>query len=184
MKTGAIALIFSVFAFGCFAETNPVQIATAEILNGSNAVLNVTNFAKIKNFILTNGLSRTYCQMYNNNPFFGFDGMNAYLNPDTDQANINCERSKSDFNTLVIQRLQPIAYWDVTWNRERNTLVLQQAWSKTPPEILTKQVEPLFEKLLTEIEKRKQSNQTVQRTRASRPAQETNRTSSAAGSRR
>jgi hypothetical protein len=158
MKTRVLTLFCTVLVSTCFAETNSVQIASAEILNGSNTVLNVTNFVKIKSFILTNGLSRTYCQMYNNNPFFGFDGMNTYLNPDTHQANINCDRSKSDFNTLVIQKIQPITYWDVTWNRGRNALVLQQAWSGTPPAILIKQVESLFERLLTEMEKKDQSN--------------------------
>jgi|GEM_PF-7052870 len=141
------------------AETNPVQTASAVILNGSNTVLTVTNFVTIKNFILTNGFSQTYCQMYSNNPFFGFAGMKTYLNPDTHQANINCDRSKSDFNTLVIKKDLPtgFTYWDVTWNRERNTLVLEQAWSKTSPDILTKQVESLFKDLLTEIETKKQS---------------------------
>lgn len=184
MKIGVLALICTVLASTCFSETNPVQIASAEIVNGSHPLLNATNFAKIKRFIMTNGLNRTYCQMYNNNPFFGFEGMNTYLNPDTGQANINCDRSKSDFNTLVIQQVDPIAYWNVTWNPERNTLVLQQAWSATPPKVLTKQVESLFEHLLTEMEKKRQSNKSEQRTGASRSAQETNRASSAAGSHR
>jgi hypothetical protein len=35
MKTGALALICSVFAFACFAKTNPVQNASTEISNGS-----------------------------------------------------------------------------------------------------------------------------------------------------
>lgn len=122
----------------------------------------MTNYLKIKQFILTNGLSRTYCQMYNNNPYYGFTNCNAYLDPETGQANINCDRSKSGFNRLVMQqnkRPGPISYWDVTLNREQKKLTVQQAWSKIPPEVLTKEVESLFRQMLVEIGNKEQSNQ-------------------------
>lgn len=41
--------------------------------------------------------------MYNNNPFYGTRNYSFYLNPDSGQANINCELNKSDFNTLTIR---------------------------------------------------------------------------------
>jgi len=158
MKKIMAAFLIVFLAATGWAQTNPVPIASAEIPNGSNAVLTVSNFLTIKNFILTNGLSQTYCQMYNGNPYFGFEGMNAYLNPDTLQANINCDRSKSDFNALVLQERKPIEYWDVILKTNQDMLVVQKPWSKIAPDVLVKAVEERFRELLKEI-KTKQSNQ-------------------------
>ena len=154
-----VSLVSILLAGTGWAQTNPVPIASAQIPKGSNAVLTVSNFLTIKNFILTNGLSQTYCQMYNGNPYFGFKGMNAYLNPDTLQANINCDRSKSDFNTLVFQDHKPIGYWDVMWKTNQDMLVVQKPWSKISPDALVKAVEDRFRQVLLEIEQRKESNQ-------------------------
>ena len=41
--------------------------------------------------------------MYNNNPHYSFVDFEAYLNPETGQANINCDTELSDFNELVIR---------------------------------------------------------------------------------
>ena len=65
-------------------------------------VLNLDNFILIKNFILAQGRRQTYCNMFNDNPAYNIADCYYYLNPDTGQANINCDPTKSDFNTLVI----------------------------------------------------------------------------------
>jgi len=158
MKKIMTALIIVLLAATGLAQSNPDSTSPVEIPNGSNAVLTVSNFLTIKNFILTNGLSQTYCQMYNGNPYFGFEGMNAYLNPDTHQANINCDRSKSDFNSLVLQERKPIEYWDVILKTNQNMLVVHKPWSKIAPDVLVKTVEDRFRQLLKEIESKK-SNQ-------------------------
>ena len=70
--------------------------------------LDVTNkispekFIAIKNFILKYGDRRTYCNMYNQNPHYAFEGFDVYLSPAVGQQNINCDSSKSDFNGITI----------------------------------------------------------------------------------
>lgn len=78
-------------------------------------ILPPENFEIIKNFILDNGQKMTYCQMYNNNPFYKFSHFNVYLNPDIGQQNINCDPSVSDFNEIVIQNFDDKVsiYYDI-----------------------------------------------------------------------
>jgi hypothetical protein len=165
MKTILFILIFALF---CSAKDPQMGVpiiprprlsgwalSEAQIPDGSNPVLTVANFIKIKQFILAKGLSRTYSQMYNNNPFYGFTSFNAYLNPDIGQGNISCDRTKSDFNHLVVQtESTPYQYWDIIWNRKGNYLIVQQAWSKISSQKLAKEVESIVEQILNEVEKR------------------------------
>ena len=66
-------------------------------------VLSRSNLIAIQQFILKQGRTQTYCQMYNNNPYFPMKNDHFYLNPDTGQRNINCDPEKSGFHTLVIR---------------------------------------------------------------------------------
>ena len=75
----------------------PVAVST------SNTVLTIDSFLKIKAVIMNTGDRVTYCNMYNHNPHYGFKTLDAFLNPDTGQANINCETNKSDFNEMVLR---------------------------------------------------------------------------------
>jgi len=65
--------------------------------------LSVQKFDTIKTFILENGDRQTYCNMYNDNPHYSFEGFEAYLNPEIGQGNINCDPEISDFNMIVIR---------------------------------------------------------------------------------
>lgn len=65
-------------------------------------MITTQEFEDIKSFILNNGDRRTYCNKYNSNPHYSFDGFDVYLNPETGQANINCDPEISDFNEMVI----------------------------------------------------------------------------------
>jgi hypothetical protein len=49
--------------------------------------------------------------MYNDNPHYSFTDFDVFLNPDTGQANINCDKQKSDFNHMVF-RTKTLAYYD------------------------------------------------------------------------
>ena len=60
-------------------------------------------FRAIRDFILRKGDRRTYCNMFNRNPHYSFDGFEAYLHPDVGQRNINCEPALSGFDRIVIQ---------------------------------------------------------------------------------
>ncbi len=68
-------------------------------------VLNHANLIAIKQFILKQGGKQTYCQMYNDNPFYAVKPYNFYLNPDNGQTNINCDPKLSDFHELVIRNM-------------------------------------------------------------------------------
>lgn len=69
----------------------------------------VENLNLIKEFILEKGDRQTYCNMFNNNPHYSFDGVDAYLNPSPSgpenhpQYNIDCDPAPSDFNILVLK---------------------------------------------------------------------------------
>lgn len=65
--------------------------------------INRDNLLRIKRFILASGQRETYCNMYNNNPAHHTRRYDFYLNPDTGQKNIDCDPSKSDFNSLTIR---------------------------------------------------------------------------------
>lgn len=65
--------------------------------------LSVQYFEGIKLFILSRGDRQSYCNLYNNNPHYLFEGFDVYLNPDIGQQNINCDTAISDFNILVIR---------------------------------------------------------------------------------
>jgi hypothetical protein len=73
------------------------------INNSNNAIDFYEDLIKIQKFILKQGKTATYCSMYNNNPAWITGGYGFYLNPDTGQANINCDPDKSGFHSLTIQ---------------------------------------------------------------------------------
>lgn len=62
----------------------------------------VAEFRALRRFILARGDRMTYCNMYNCNPHFAFEGFEAFLNPDVGQRNINCDPKLSGFDELVI----------------------------------------------------------------------------------
>ncbi len=69
---------------------------------GEEKVINWENLTRIKKFIIAQGKRQTYCNMYNNNPFYSTKNYSFHLNPDTGQQNIDCQPDKSDFNDLTI----------------------------------------------------------------------------------
>ena len=71
-------------------------------------ILSRANLIAIKQFILKQGKTQTYCNMYNDNPYFGVKDYNFYLNPDTGpnnypQFNINSDPKLADYHTLFIR---------------------------------------------------------------------------------
>jgi hypothetical protein len=141
-------------ALGWLADGAEVESSTAIVPDGAHAVLTVANFVRIRGFILAQGKRRTYCNMYGNNPYWAFPRFNAYLNP-PDQRNIDCEIGKSEFNTLVIQVMQPITtYWDVLLDETGKGLCVRQYYSKTDPQILVQEATGFFREALAEIDRR------------------------------
>ena len=72
------------------------------INNKNNTIDFYEDLIRIQKFILKRGKTTTYCNMYNNNPAWITGGYGFYLNPDTGQANINCDPEKSGFHSLTI----------------------------------------------------------------------------------
>jgi hypothetical protein len=78
-----------------------------------NIVLNKKNLDAVKRFMLKNGQTCTFTNMYNNNPCYQTAHYQFYLNPDPGgphhhvQWNINCDPKKGDFNTVVIEASPP-----------------------------------------------------------------------------
>ncbi len=62
-------------------------------------------FESVKDYILENGDRQTYCNLYNDNPHFSFNGFDVYLDPETGQENMNCDLVISDFNQIVIRNM-------------------------------------------------------------------------------
>ena len=97
----ALCLIIG-FVLPLFAETLEVRLRLRND-KSDETVVNRENLTRIKQFILAQGKRETYCNMYNNNPAHETQNYHFYLNPDSEQANINCETNKSDFQTMVIR---------------------------------------------------------------------------------
>lgn len=70
--------------------------------NKNNQTISLKNLTHIKRFIVDGRKKQTFCTMYNNNPYHKTSHYSFYLLPDSGQNNIDCDITKSDFNTLVI----------------------------------------------------------------------------------
>ncbi len=120
------------------------------------APITVEAFLKIKSLVLTKGDRQTYCDMYNDNPHYGFKDFDVFLDPDTGQGNINCDKQKSDFNYMVF-RTETSGYFDLRLNAskpsERHVEILHGAKEA--------EVAPLFSSALAECDRHTQSSVTL-----------------------
>ena len=134
-----------------------IETSVARIREGANSVVTMDNFLRIKEFVLAGGQRRTYCNMYNNNPFYGFEGLTVFLHPDGGQENINCDLNLSDFNHIVFNTSNPgYSYWHVYIDPDdRDVLVLSKAYLEvSEPELISK-VEDCFRVALREMGKQR-----------------------------
>ena len=83
------------------------------------------DLVKIQKFILKKGKTAGYCNMYSNNPAWITTGYGFYLNPDTGQANINCDPEKSGFHNLTIHDFSgsPNAYRTINFTDKNNITI-------------------------------------------------------------
>ncbi|MGO9228856.1 MAG: hypothetical protein ACLQKA_06540 [Bryobacteraceae bacterium] len=137
---------------GWNARSPEIESSTAIVPNGSNPVLTVANFVRIRQFILSQARRRTYCNMFNDNPYWPFFGFNAYLNP-ADPTNINCEIGKFEFNSLVIQVTAPhTKYWDIILDVAGKELRVRQYYATRDPQVLIQEATEFFRHALAEVE--------------------------------
>jgi hypothetical protein len=101
MKYSTIVLL-CFFLFSC-SITQEEKEPASKLFRDISDIFSADNFEDLHVYILKNGDRETYCSMYNNNPHRSFEGFDLYLNPETGQANINCDPEISGFNILVIR---------------------------------------------------------------------------------
>jgi hypothetical protein len=93
-------VILFALLWGCESNDVPLSDDCRDI----TAALSMEEFEQVKSFILQHGDRAIYCNMYNENPHYAYEGFDAYLNPEVGQLNLNCDPSVSDFNEIVIQK--------------------------------------------------------------------------------
>lgn len=150
LKRSAVLCVVGVLVIGTAAAR--CRCAEAE---ESKAAVTTANFTRIRQFILDRGKRQTYCNMFNNNPYWPFAGFNAYLNP-PDQRNINCEIGKSVFNHLVIVASEPgrgTQYWHIRLDAQAGALQTEKRHSAADASAKRKEVAAFFEKALAQIDR-------------------------------
>lgn len=93
-----------------------------------DSILNHANLGAIKNFILKQGKTQTYCQMFNDNPFWEIKPYQFYLNPDPGPFNVDCDPLKSDFHTLVIRDWNANPRYLHVDFQDENNVVIKANW--------------------------------------------------------
>lgn len=103
-------------------------------------VLNKVDLDRVKRHIIESGARCTYVNKYNHNPCLETAEFRLFLNPDPGpdghpQWNINCDITRGDFNTLVVQeKREPYGYHTIRFLsadrltlRDANPQVLEHA---------------------------------------------------------
>lgn len=125
--------------------------------SASESVLNKSNLDRIKKFIIQQGETCLYSNMYNNNPCFQNQDFSALLIPDPGpngnrQWNINCDTTKGDFNQLVI-RNNNFKYRDIDFrNSDRVEISLRFQNENMTEDKLKQEMEQVVRELLTAVE--------------------------------
>ncbi|WP_108869066.1 hypothetical protein [Aquimarina aquimarini] len=103
---------------------------TSDMKNFTNIsdIISITEFEKIKTFILTKGDRMFYRSFDSNNPHFKFTNFDVFMGADIGQANINNDPTISDFNELtIVDRNADITYYHIVIVR-KGDLKAQKAW--------------------------------------------------------
>lgn len=92
-----------------FAQNTNEPFVNENMHNTEKKVeLTKADFESIVKFVLDQGQTRTYCNMYNDNPYYSIEGFNIYLNPIHQtisffkKENLS-ERKVSYYNIIVIE---------------------------------------------------------------------------------
>lgn len=131
---------------------NEYVLSKAVVSDGTHAVLTAENFALIRKFILDQGLRQTYCNKYNNNPYWTFPELNAYLDPTPIVIKNDSKTSKPQYNALTfrVTGKEGTDYWHILFDEMKSSLSVMQS-GKKDPQVLIKEISEFFEKALAEI---------------------------------
>ena len=86
------------------AGTIDVRLRIRQEKKSEEKTITRQNLIQIQQFILKQGKTATYCNMYNDNPAHQTNNYSFYLKPDSGQKNINCDPKKSEFHNLTIRK--------------------------------------------------------------------------------
>lgn len=137
----SVIVLILLFIMGHLISLKFTSTQSTQMSQKTDKILTVTSFRQIKEYILTHGDRKIYCNRYNDNPHIALKDMDIYLNPD-DWHNFNCDPKLSDFNEMVIY-IKRSGYYGVKFDGSK--LVVDEF---TKPE----ELEKLFKKALLEIE--------------------------------
>lgn len=85
-----------------YREQNEDNIILMKLDNEQEKVLTVENFIKIRNFVIDQGETMTYCNMFNDNPTFQInETARIFLNPSS-QKYIDCKAPKEEFVEIIV----------------------------------------------------------------------------------
>jgi hypothetical protein len=156
---------FLALALGGQVRGSGIEISTAVVPDGSNAVLTIANFVRIKKFILAQGKRKTYCNMYNDNPFWAFPGVQCV--PESAGSKeyqlrdrqVRVQRTRDSgrgapASKPVLERPGPITqYWRISLDATKKELRVRQDYSKTDPQVLVLEATKYFRAALVEIDR-------------------------------
>lgn len=105
----------------CMKNTTP---------SSERQTLSKGNLDRVKRYILESGERCTYVNKYNNNPCIKLPQLRLYLNPDPGpdghpQWNINCDITRGDFNTLVVQEESGDSAYHTVDFRDANAIAIE-----------------------------------------------------------
>jgi hypothetical protein len=131
-----------------------VEVSRVVVARDGDSVLTEAAFKKIRRFILDQGQRQTYCNRFNNNPFFRFGHYALYLDPEN--TNIQCEPDRSEFNTITAHSLSPTksggsGYWHIRLDPSRKRLILEQYHARKAGRKLRRECAQIFQEALKRI---------------------------------
>jgi len=151
--------VFLALALGWQVRGAGVEISTTVVPDGSNPVLTVANFVRIKKFILAQGEHTPYGSR-TDNPYWPFPGFDVYLEPRTQW--FGGEMDESEFNELFAIEVTKspgggsgprINFPRVSPDESGMGLRIFEYYSKKDPQLLVQAAAEYFSVALAEIDR-------------------------------
>ena len=127
--------------------------------------LSYQDFQEIKQFVLDGGQTRTYCNMYSNNPYYELnDEVELYLNPIIQFVSAKDSKKPEVYNTIVIYMLfqnpnYPFSRTYIRENSETKKIYVESYYtSEDDMELRNKGFEEFIGTIQDAIEKEKSLN--------------------------
>ena len=101
-------------------------------------LLSYEQFENIKKFVLDQGQTMTYCNMYNNNPYYQFGAIELFLNPIMQFPDSSSISNPNIYNVIVLKMWNPpqdyqFLYTDITCDKKTLLTNLKERICKKSP---------------------------------------------------